>query len=271
MAAKFSFFQTKGRLFAVNFGLVAALISCSAGSENSMTSIPESAFPDPVVREAAQAIVNDDFLTQVQAAAAAGKIDYEGPDGDTLLLVAITGDRVEAVETLLRLGANPNVPADKAPLATATSVASTKIVQALLNAGANPNGKYVTEPAIWRAARANRGDVVKMLLERGVKVDEPNGHGDTPAMTAAKAENFKMVQYLLNAGADPFAVSSSGFSLGMWVSESRLEPGSDEGDAKAQVVKMLKERGHPWPPPGPQEVKAAQASGMWPPPLSKSN
>lgn len=255
---------SKRMLSAIGCGTL-LVASCSPTASDGMTTIPEEAFPDPVVRAAAQAITEDDYAMQIRAAAQAGKIDYVGPDGDTLLQVAILTDNVDAVSALLQLGANPNLPQGKAPIGVATSVASFEVVQALIQAGADANGRVGSEPAIWRAALSNRRDVVRLLLQHGARIDAANDAGETPAIAAAQAGHFSMAGSLIQGGASPFAVPESGMTLGFWANRSRLPDDSDEGRAKNQLIQLLKDRGHPWPPPGPQDVRAMQAAGQWPP------
>ena len=230
-----------------------------------MTTIPAEAFPDPVVRAAAQAIVDKDFDSQLRAAASEGKLDYVGPEEDTLLLTAILANNADAVAALLRAGADPNVPQGKAPLGVATSVASFEVVEMLVKAGADVNGRVGSEAAIWRAALSNRRDVVRLLLDNGAAIDVANSEGDTPAIAAAQAGHFSMAAALVQSGASPFAVPDSGMTLGFWANRSRLPDESEEGQAKNRLIQMLKDRGHPWPPPGPKETLAAQAAGEWPP------
>ena len=248
--------------------LVGALLSataCSQNASNGMTTIPREAFPDPVVHAAAQGIAEKDFLAALHAVAAQGKIDYVGPDGDTLLLVAIMANNRDAVEAILQLGANPNVPKDRAPVGVATSVASFEIVQALVKGGADVNGKVESEPAIWRAALSNRRDVVQLFLQGGAAIDAVNDDGETPAVAAAQAGHFSMAGALIASGSSPFVVPSSGMTLGFWTHRSRLASTSEEGRARDRLVQALKDRGHPWPPPGPDEVLAMKAAGQWPP------
>lgn len=230
-----------------------------------MTQIPESAFPDPVVLDAAQAIAKDDFDDQLRAVAAERKLDYVGPEGDNLLLVAVMSNNSDAVQALLSLGANPDVPADRAPIAMAASGAKPEIVQAFIGARANVNGKAGSESALWRASLSNRPQVAGMLIENGADVDAANTDGDTPAIAAAQSGNFRMAMFLIERGADPFAVPKSGFTLGFWAERSRLPDAGAEGQAKNQLIQTLKDRGHPWPPLSGDEVLAAQAAGTWPP------
>lgn len=239
--------------------------ACSQNASNSMTTIPREAFPDPVVHAAAQAIADKEFAAQLRAVAAEGKLDFVGPEGDTLLLVAIMANNRDAVRTILQLGGNPNVPQARAPIGVATSVASFEIVQALVDGGADVNGAVDSEPAIWRAALGNRRDVVQLLAQRGAAIDAVNDDGDTPAIAAAQAGHFSMAGALVASGSSPFVVPSSGMTLGFWAYRSRLPSTSDEGRARDRLIQALKDRGHPWPPPGPDEVLAMQAAGQWPP------
>jgi len=239
--------------------------ACSQNASNGMTTIPSEAFPDPVVHAAAQGIADKDFSAQLRAVAAAGKLDFVGPDGDTLLLIAVMTNNHDAVQALLQSGANPNIPQSKAPVGVATSVASFEIVQALVVGGADVNGRVESEPAIWRAALGNRREVVQLFVQRGAAIDASNGEGETPAIAAAQAGHFSMAGALVASGSSPFAVPSSGMTLAFWAHRSRLSSSSEEGRARDRLIQALKDRGHPWPPPGPDEVLAMKAAGQWPP------
>lgn len=230
-----------------------------------MTTVPETAFPDPTVRAAAQAITDKDFDRQLEAVARERLLDYVGPEGDTLLLIAIMGNNLDAVEALLRLGANPSLPLERAPIGVACSLGSIEIISALVAAGADVNGKVGSEPAIWRAALSNRTDAVQLLLQNGANIDAANREGETPAIAAAQAGHFSMAAALIERGSSPFAVPETGMTLAFWANRSRLPDESDQGRAKNRLIQMLRDRGHPWPPPSPAEVLAMKAAGDWPP------
>ncbi|WP_086607741.1 ankyrin repeat domain-containing protein [Erythrobacter donghaensis] len=230
-----------------------------------MTQVPDAAFPDPVVHQAAQAIVDGGGANEIARAAAAGKLDFAGPQNDTLLTLSVQGNKVEAVREILRRGANPNVPAERAPIAIAASGADFRIVQYLLEAGASPNGIVGSQSAIWRAASGGRRDVAEMLLDAGASIDAADANGDTPLSNAVQSGEFELAHYLLSRGASPFASDKSGVTIGFWLGFVRLDPTSEKGRARDRLIQVLKDRGHPWPPPGPDEVLAMKAAGQWPP------
>lgn len=230
-----------------------------------MSEVPSAAFPDEVVREAAQAIIDDRNDGSIEWAAKAGKIDFAGPENDTLLTVAVVANNRDAVQRIVSLGANVNVPVEVAPIALATEGASSEIVSILLDANADPNGAVGSQTALWRAALGNRQDVVEMLLARGASIDRANVDGDTPFIAAIRGRHYDMASYLLGRGATPFAVAFNGRTAGYWINRANIDPTSDKGRARDRLVQALKDRGHPWPPPGPDEVLAMKAAGQWPP------
>ena len=84
----------------------------------------------------------------------------------------------------------------------------------LLNKGADPNlaGKDGETPLIT-AARANYTDAVEWLLGEGAKPNIANRKGETPLIIAVQQREPRIVKFLLQAGADPDRADSvAGFS-----------------------------------------------------------
>lgn len=250
---------------AATLPIVTLLANCGPGDSNPMTQVPNSAFPDPPVHSAAQAIVDGGGANELAEVAAAGKLNFAGPQNDTLLTLSIQGNRIEVVRELLRRGADPNVPSTRAPVAIAASGADEQIVRYLLAAGSNPDGKVGSQSAVWRAASGERTAVVSMLLDAGASIDAADANGDTPMSNAIQSGEFELAHYLLSRGASPFASDKSGVTIGFWLNFVRMDPASDKGRARDSLIQALKDRGHPWPPPSPDEVLAMKAKGEWPP------
>jgi ankyrin repeat protein len=132
-------------------------------------------------------------------------------DSMTPLATAAAQGHLSATKLLLSLGANVNFsPYDTspAPLTLAASRGDLEIVQSLLEAGAHINAycKVVLEEplsyAMLAAASGGRGDVVRLLLDRGASVLPPTSQHQH-AITAAACKGFNLVvEMLLQAGRD---------------------------------------------------------------------
>jgi ankyrin repeat protein len=130
-----------------------------------------------------------------------------------LVGVAIPYGQLQAVNLLLKHGANPNSIDSLGDTPLIRSIASfdvsagrsiqAEIVCKLLEAGADPNLKskstYGWTPLIWAAFTGN-ANVVHILLAGGADINEPNNEGQTAIHFAA---NGDVVSLLLLAGADP--------------------------------------------------------------------
>ncbi len=128
-----------------------------------------------------------------------------------------TRDPVKA-KALLELGANPEIANTygRRPLdAVVSSVASSyyapsaeayETTRALLLAGANPNlppSSTVSSSPLHNAVRTGRGELVKLLLDHGAIVDEPErSSGTTPWLVAVSIGNIEACELLRLKGAD---------------------------------------------------------------------
>jgi len=144
------------------------------------------------------------YRTPLMAAAASGRLwlirlliergadpNFATLGGDTPLESAVEHDRKAALHLLLGLGA---VPADSvagrgsSPLLTATIYGNAEIVGLLLDHGADPNdrwggGDYVIHSAGCGEARDL--NMMRILIQRGARLDATDINGDTPLHYAA--------------------------------------------------------------------------------------
>ena len=128
-------------------------------------------------------------------------------DGTTALHWATHWNDVEAVQILLKAGANPSTTNrfGASPLSEAAISGHAPLVKALLDAGADaktlstPDGETV----LMSAARSGNVDAVRMLLDRGADVNGREKYkGQTALMWAASERHAPIVKLLLDRGAD---------------------------------------------------------------------
>ncbi len=139
------------------------------------------------------------------AASSFAALAADDPDGSTPLHWAVRANDADAVQRLLRSGANPDA-ANRygvTPLSLAAENGSAPLIQALLQAGAHP-----TNAILMDAARTGNGEIVRMLLARGADAKaRENTLGETALMWAAAENHPDAVRALIEHGADPNARS----------------------------------------------------------------
>jgi len=126
-------------------------------------------------------------------------VNERGASGNTALTTAIKHGDQAMIEILLQNGGNPAVRGQEWPINLA--VANPEILAMLLS---HMNTKSINKGALERAVMADQLESVKMLLAKGVDVEDRNG-GVFSALTTSIREDRKAIfTYLLDeAGADP--------------------------------------------------------------------
>ena len=144
----------------------------------------------------------------------------------------ITQDPLPLVRKLLEAGANPNAIVDNTPrarmregsprivfataLMRAAFAGDLELTKLLLEHGANPKTISRDGETMVSAAAAlafihgyhrekpptERLQVVKLFVELGNDVNQPDDYGITPLMAAANYGDVPIIQYLIDAGAD---------------------------------------------------------------------
>jgi len=172
-------------------------------------------------------------------------VNITNDHGQTPLMIAAKNEKDTIVDILLTAKADISIK-DKdgfSALLYAVAERNTQTVQNFIKAGANPNDSLPNnQTALMLAARAGNGDTVHLLIEAGADVMRcaDNGYsaplyaviggsitalqellkhgtakmktprGATALMLAVREENFNMVKFLLEMGADVNARDDNG-------------------------------------------------------------
>lgn len=174
-------------------------------------------------------------------------IDQTSSSGVTALWLAASQGKSDCMKLLLAKGADASVSRSDGitALMTASVGGHLEAVRLLLEAGADPaatDNDGVTP--LMNAAEGGSLEVVKLLAEAAKEdagyLDTWSETGFTAMIIAAAQGNSKVVEYLLEAGADPNAVHENGVTALMYaasnnyvdVLELLLKTGNVEIDAK---------------------------------------
>jgi hypothetical protein len=203
----------------------------------------------PVLLAVAQAIARNDPDAIRAAAQAVPDLQAPGRDGATLLCFAVRQswqrpELVEAVRTLLSLGADPNYTNGKPnSFAMANAVhASAAVLRAMLEAGGNPNARdKFGRPIIlmnWYLGYYQNDQRARLdlLLDRGADINStmPERESEFAGYTLLlyrtgmgpdHSDAYADALYLLERGADPNRAGADGMTLGKMLTDHRAHFG----------------------------------------------
>ncbi len=165
----------------------------------------------PPLDPKAVALVNllpaGDVAGFVKAAMAEPKLlNARGPEGSTPFMYAVLYAPAATLEQLLKLGADPNRMNDANATALMWAASDLEKTKVLLNHGADVNARSsdMRTPLIIAARRPGNSATVKLLLDKGAKVN-PNAHPgveSSPLIDAATAADAASMELLLSHGAE---------------------------------------------------------------------
>ena len=135
-----------------------------------------------------------------------GGVNAPEADGTTALHWAAHRESLEAVDLLLRAGANARA-ANRygvTPLSVAATSGNAAIIERLLKAGADANAAMPGgETALMTAARTGKADAIRVLVVHGANVNAREAtRGQTALMWAAAEGNGAAIRALVEGGAD---------------------------------------------------------------------
>ena len=128
----------------------------------------------------------------------------------TPFYLALFAQQLEAAGFLLESGANPNaVGALGSAVLLAVLAGDPELLRLILIAGGDPNQIEGPMPLITAAAQG-RSDLVDVLLAHSAKIDAVDGSQRTALHRAAEKGDLDTIARLLEAGADPLALTDIG-------------------------------------------------------------
>ncbi|MGS2724773.1 ankyrin repeat domain-containing protein [Porticoccus sp. GXU_MW_L64] len=181
-------------------------------------------------------------------------INTVGKDGFTPLLGPLLVENKKGVQSLLKYGADPNIEITVASLKgrsaiwIASEMEDPFFLKAMLMNGGDPNfinnhqfGDGLLHAAIM-GAHKNRLERVKILVESGSNVNLLGGNEYTPCLQAAVLNQFHIVAYLIENGADCSTESRQGVSLAKILSRQNLDPSSDQYKWREKVIQLTNDK-----------------------------
>ena len=187
-----------------------------------------------------------------------------------LLNAAIGGQNKRMVDLLLAEHVSPDFPESTSPIHLALLARDPWYLTRLLQAGANPDG--TTHSINPLSAAASIGDIrsTEILIKYKADVNWATEFGDTPLLAAINSPyGLKVAEYLMENGADLWAVTSRGETAGL-ACLARPRKDAAEEAARQRVAAKVIAAGVPCPPaPRPEFVRQVLA-GQWPPAEARS-
>jgi hypothetical protein len=182
-----------------------------------------------------------------------------------MLIVALATCEPRAVDLLLRHGAPRDGDGDGLPLGIALMATDPAFAHALLSAGASPTPPKNPLGPFRTAITAGSTGGVRMLLDFHGDPDVADELGHRPLLLALDTERFRIAELLLDRGADPWAIDTSGGNLGTAAYTPMVTADAEEAAAQRRLRTRLSGLGWPAPPPSPDRIRAMAVERQWPP------
>jgi ankyrin repeat protein len=148
------------------------------------------------------------------------------------LIAAAARNDVKAVESLLKLGTNPNAATDQwgeNALMHAVLSGNADMTRVLLDTGAHPDMKGRGFTPLGMAALKGNVRIVRLLLKAGADVDRKSNDGNTPLIAATMMHRTDVVRELLAYRPD----------ASIWNRDGRVSMGIAAQEGYQDIIELM--------------------------------
>lgn len=192
--------------------------SCHHTFDRQLPGFDFELFKDTPVEKLARAVEKDDMAKINEILATPVELDYkELKFGHTLLMVAVANNKINAVETLLKSGASPNLTSKSNSNAVTiaaenySDICDTTIIYMLQKSGGDLNfiqtidriesngmRSFVQRTVLMIAARNDCFAISKYIIDNGANINEFTYYNGYGALTEALIQdNLRLAKYLI--------------------------------------------------------------------------
>lgn len=224
------------------------LLGCAMQSKAFGSKGASKYFVDEQTLQVAEAAAEGD-IEKIQTLKDKGaNIDGIGKDGVTPLLWALSQGNKKGVEALLSLGADPNHQTEDGDsmMSLASQMTDHDFLRLAVKYKGNPNLTLANGPPrspLMAAIGPGGLDNVKTLLQAGANINYQDPvTGDTPLMQAGDLNQFDIVYYLLEQGADYKLKNKFGNTIVYDIEMNNIDPKSQGYTWRQKVIEYLRSK-----------------------------
>jgi len=158
------------------------------------------------------ALIRSNDIKELRGELQAVSVDLRDERGATPLMDAAAIGSVEAMDVLLKAGADVNARNASGATALIWALGDRQKSRLLIEHGADvrAQSKFGRTPLLAIAGRPGNADLIRLLLDRGADPNERDGRGNTALMSAVQTGDTEMVRALIDNGARVDAVDMLG-------------------------------------------------------------
>lgn len=206
-------------------------------------------FSDTKATKLANAAAAGDVSTVDALKKDGADVNAVGKDGMTPLLWAFSKGSKDGVSELLALGADPNHQTDSGDslVSLASQLSDPAMLTMAMQHGGNANLKIAKGPyrsPLMQAIGPGRLSEVKALVDAGADVNYQDPiSGNTPMIQAAQINQFDIVYYFLEHGADYRLKNRFGNTVTYFVENNNIDPANQLYAWRQKVIAYLAGKG----------------------------
>jgi ankyrin repeat protein len=224
---------------------------------------PTAYFDDAPTQALLSAALAGDLAKARQAVQRGASPDAEGPKSNPynhlrLLHYAIAANSVPGIQTLIAVGANPEIGTQGSaslPLLFAVNLDKPELLSLMLDL--RPVDKLsadTKELLMFRSVTLGRPKCLAVLIKHGVPIDYPDEAGATVLMRAIDAQDYDVAAWLMEQGASvTFVAHDRTIAWSVEFHLAKYTPGSPPYQKVLALKQMAEQRGAQFPAKSPKQ------------------